>query len=395
MAYHSQPSRLHRKIPAPYYIVTPDYKEGSSGIQCLHYLCHALNLEGAKAFIVGAQHTHPDLHTPLLTDEIRQLHIAHNLQPIAVYPEIVSGNPLSLPTCVRYMLNKEGVIAGNKINPNPNDLFFYYRSRFYDPSYPGDYLELPMHDTVLFNQNEEQERTIDLLYINRIPIELVDFERLPKNIKVLSLKNPLPLTELAAILKRARVMYSYESSGTCWLALFCGCPVVALSAPGYEKLAILPADAEALGDCVALNDDEKSLKKSKKNSKKLLKKYLEAESIFWQQLQIFIEKTQSSAKLKSQSNYTKYSEIITTIASAEECQARGDVQGAIHFYRHWLKNSSSENDWIIQFNLGVLLRDMGDISGAQKAFQAVLTQKPDFSQAKTALTLNSYSLMEE
>ncbi|HRO57507.1 MAG TPA: hypothetical protein PLO26_12180, partial [Nitrosomonas europaea] len=77
--------------------------------------------------------------------------------------------------------------------------------------------------------------------------------------------------------------------------------------------------------------------------------------------------------------------ITATVQEAEALQARGDTQGAIQLYRQWLKHSNSQYDWLIQFNLGILLRDGGDITGAQQAFQTVLKQKPDFVQARVAL----------
>lgn len=83
----------------------------------------------------------------------------------------------------------------------------------------------------------------------------------------------------------------------------------------------------------------------------------------------------------------KPNKITATVQEAEGHQARGDMQAAINTYRRWLKQShhNSPNDWIVQFNLGVLLRDTGDKNGAQNAFQAALRQKPDFALAREAL----------
>ena len=146
MTHATPQSRLHRKIKFPYYIFSPDYRESSSGIQVMHYLCHALNLEGAKAYIAGAKITNPDLHTPLLSSELMLQHQKSGTPFIAVYSDIVSDNPLNAPVVVRYMLNKEGVINGNLIFPTPSELRFYFREEFYDPNIPGDYIFLPMVD---------------------------------------------------------------------------------------------------------------------------------------------------------------------------------------------------------------------------------------------------------
>ena len=83
----------------------------------------------------------------------------------------------------------------------------------------------------------------------------------------------------------------------------------------------------------------------------------------------------------------KPNKITAAVQEAEAHQARGDVNAAINTYRRWLKQShhNSPNDWIAQFNLGVLLRDTGDKNGAQNAFQAALRQKPDFALARDAL----------
>lgn len=79
---------------------------------------------------------------------------------------------------------------------------------------------------------------------------------------------------------------------------------------------------------------------------------------------------------------------ITDVAiKAERIQAQGDVGGAIEIYREWLEHSNSSDQWIAYFNLGVLLNERGDLIEAQKAFQAVLKQRPEFIQARLALGL--------
>ncbi len=294
-------SRLHRKIQFPYYVYAPDYRESSSGIQSLHYLCHALNLEGAKAYLVGCEVTNPDLQTPLLTEVARARHESLGLPAIAVYPEIVTGNPLSAPVVVRYMLNREGVLNGNAIDAGPDDLHFYFREEFFDATAPGDYLRIPMVDIGMFSPDAAQYPTLNLLYLNRVPRDAVDFSRLPAHTQVLSMQNPLPLAELARLLRKARVLYSYEQSSTCSLAVFCGCPVVALTAPGHEKHANTAATREDLGGGMVWSDDEASLAQARQEVEAARVKYLDSEALFWQQLQNFLTKTQwkaSSIKTK-------------------------------------------------------------------------------------------------
>jgi hypothetical protein len=52
---------------------------------------------------------------------------------------------------VHYLLNKEGLIAGSKINSEDGDLFFYY-ARAFTPEAQGkfDFLSPPIYDLYLF-----------------------------------------------------------------------------------------------------------------------------------------------------------------------------------------------------------------------------------------------------
>lgn len=293
-------SRLHRRIKFPYYLVALDYRESSSGIQCLHYLCHALNLQGANAWLAGGVKVNPWIKTPLLTEQIRSEHVARNLPAIAIYPDIVSGNPLSAPVCVRYMLNHEGVMNGNRIERKEGDLHLYHRSAFVDPAYPGDVLTVPMVDTRLFQPDPQREHTLDLLYLNRVPRSAVDFTRLPAGIRVLSPDNRLPLEELAEVFRSARVLYTYESSTTYYLALLCGCPVVALTAPGYEKYAVAEQDMADVGGGVAWADDAESLQRARDGIAAVRAQAEDWERHFWLKLDDFIDKTQAQAEQVAQ-----------------------------------------------------------------------------------------------
>lgn len=289
-------SRLHRKPGHPYYILAPDYRETSSGICVLHYLCHALNLEGFEAYIAGANRLNPDLKTPLLTEAVRKRHKQAKRVPIGVYPEVTSGNPLMAPVAVRYILNKEGLIGGNQLNAGARDLFFYFREEFTEGGRSVDFLTVPGTDMELFSPQPGRERKSRLLYLNRVPQDVVDFSLLPPDIEVLSMADPLPLSELAEKFKSAAVLYSFEVSSTCTKAMLCGCPVVALQAEGYEHLGFT---AETLAfyrhSGVALDDSAESLSKAASGLSEIRLWHRELEEKFWQQLAVFTRKTQAEA----------------------------------------------------------------------------------------------------
>ena len=290
---------LFRPLGHPYYIAAPNYVESSGGVMALHYLCHALNLKGRDAYIAFAAKSSPELKTPFLTPEIMTRHERDRKVPIAVYPETLSGNPLLVPVCVRYLLNREGLISGRSMDAGKEDLFFWYSNRFVDEK-DGEnprYLTVPYTNLDLFQPDPQRERRGTLLYVNRIPEAEIDFSRLPKDIEVLSNRRPVPLKDLAKILQGAKLLYSFEFSGTCSLARLCGCPVVYLRHPRHERLAVPAAiPAEEFPGC-AFSDTPEAIEHARKTlplCRPYFKKLCEP---FWSQLDDFIQITQARACL--------------------------------------------------------------------------------------------------
>lgn len=93
-------------------------------------------------------------------------------------------------------------------------------------------------------------------------------------------------------------------------------------------------------------------------------------------------------------NGTMIARLLEKIDEAGQRQAQGDLQGAILIYRQWLQHSNSPDDWPAYFNLGILLKDAGELVEARQSFAAALERKPDLSQAKTAIALVDQLLAE-
>lgn len=287
----------------PYYIFSPDYRESSGGIQALHKLCHQINLHGGNAWMVNSDITNPAWNTPKLDVEIYDRHKKSELIPIAVYPEIYSGNPIKADVCVRYMLNHEALLNGNRLNETEEDLFFWYSSQLIVKEPHVDFLTMVGPDLEMFS-DDGREKTTKLLYLNRVPEEKVDFTALPDDITIISVKNPRPLAELAEILKSATVMYTFEWSGTCNLAALCGVPVVSLVAPGYEKLAISDASIRDMGGAgVCFSDDPAELESTRAGLYNVRDHMRKFEANFSQQLTYFFSKTQAAAEKKSEEKF--------------------------------------------------------------------------------------------
>jgi len=281
---------LHGDLPAPYYVYALDYRETSSGICVLHYLCHALNISGHEAYVVLCNVVNPALRTPILTDEIIQRHKDLGRTPIVVYPEVVAGNPFSGPVVVRYILNREGFLTGNSVQPGKNDLFFYYAADFGDGTNSANMMTLPVIDSALFcPPTAPVQRTKSYLYLHRHLIQAVDFNRLPADVEILSLANPKTLAQLADIFKEAAVLYSYEISATCTEAMLCGCPVVYLQGGHIDSLPF----PELFGDAGAtMYGEPGGLERARASLPEARMRWLDIETSFWGQFDTFIELTQ-------------------------------------------------------------------------------------------------------
>jgi predicted O-linked N-acetylglucosamine transferase (SPINDLY family) len=77
---------------------------------------------------------------------------------------------------------------------------------------------------------------------------------------------------------------------------------------------------------------------------------------------------------------------ITEISERADALVKAnDVQGAIAVYRDWIAAANSPLAWAANFNMGVLLRSIGDVSGAMQAYLAAIAQNPSCIHARVNL----------
>ncbi|UVL25817.1 glycosyltransferase family 2 protein [Pseudomonas donghuensis] len=296
---------MFAKPEHPYYILAPDYRETSSGVATLHYLCHILNLSGREAYLCGCEVLNPDLRTPMLDTQTEQRHRSAGKMPIAVYPEVTIGSPLRCPVSARLLLNFEGFLTGKGMQPGADDLMFYSGAIIAaDSGEPGgDVLNLPIIDVALFcNPDPSQPRQGAYLYQNRHPLEQVDYSLLPEGIRLLSMATPLTLAELAQVLKSADILYTYEWSMTCVMALLCGCPVIFMPGYGIDQ-KFLDTCFVGSGTGFAMLDQPDAVDHARLAVKGAFQRYVEVTAPFWRQLDVFIEKTQAAARDKARAQH--------------------------------------------------------------------------------------------
>ncbi len=221
---------------SPYYILAPDFRHSSAGIRNLHYLCHVLNEMGYEAYLAGASVTSDFLRTPLLDESTIERHFRSGRLPIAVYPEIISGNPLHIPVVARWLLNVPGALGGD-VFFKKNDLIFYHLPWCLPEGLEGHSLYIPSTDTRLFNNENnpmDSKRSGFCRYANKYLAFGGKIK--PEHEPYQSLGHETPLTpeEIASILRRSEALYCYERSAIIQEAVACGCPVINVASEYWD-----------------------------------------------------------------------------------------------------------------------------------------------------------------
>src|SRR5262249_5552273 len=112
-----------------YVISAPNFVSNSAGIACLYRLCNDLNERGYPSYVTTSLTTNSQIIAPLVPlKEARRL-VSRGF--VAVYPEIIAGNPLNATTVARWVLNRPGLLGGDRVFDSSELVFCYsdvYRS---------------------------------------------------------------------------------------------------------------------------------------------------------------------------------------------------------------------------------------------------------------------------
>ncbi len=278
----------------PYYIFAADFRDTSAGVTALHYLCHALNCAGESAFLLNTTASKPGLNVRFLSESDCWHHKDSGVVPIMVYPEIVSGNPYNAIAVVRYMLNRDGFLTGQKIERTGGniELTFYHSMEFVPPHEKSpEVIQVPVLDDALFAPpGIRKERTGSYLFISRFDKAEIDFSQLPADVEILSIENPKSLEELASIFQTAKVLYSYEISGTCVCAMLAGCPVIYVK---NRNLTAIPGLRDYSTDGSAFIGEPGGMERAQATVAKVRKHWQKIKDKFPLQLHNFIDRTQT------------------------------------------------------------------------------------------------------
>ena len=213
-------------------IVAPDYTEIHGGVVALHRLCDRLNGLGYESYLepIGAnEEVRPGWLTPLR----RGRSLADS---VVIYPEIVTGNLLSAPRVVRWLLNRPAWFTGAPMEEGPDDLIVAFNPQI-SPDHP--LLSVPLIDPTVFFPKDHPGHG-GLLWIGKgtLPPE---FDR--SGVTLITERWPAERSELASLLRRAEVLYTCD-----WLtsvideALMCGTPVVLIGDQVWSRDEVVMRD---------------------------------------------------------------------------------------------------------------------------------------------------------
>lgn len=279
----------------------PRYTNTSAGIRCLHLLCHWLNRTGERAFAAishvggGVAPTNIDLQTPLLTQAVIDYHFELGLNPIIVYPEVISGNPLEAECVVRWVLNFPGLLGGDADYPDTEMVIAFSKvlALAIGPATPV--LHLPVLNEEVFNPGRCRPRSGAAFYAAKYQ----DFHNgtvfgVPEHAIEITRDRPDSQTpeEIAEILRSVELLYVFENTALATEAVLCGCPAVFMPNPWLDQPIALQ---EQGWDGFAWGDDPAEIARARATVEQGRENYRRTVDEFFTQLNDFIAQSQAKA----------------------------------------------------------------------------------------------------
>jgi hypothetical protein len=270
-----------------YIIVAPGYSQRSAGKQCLYLLCDRLNRLGYPSYITGSETTAAHLDAPLLRwEDAREAMRGGRF--VAVYPEIVSGNPLGARKVARWVMNRPGALGGDA-RYDPAEQVFYYSDalRPHIADAVAGKLQLPVLDDTLFYPGAlpPEQRTLDCFYVGKSSWKDGYFDR--KEAVEITRSSP-ERSELGKLFRAARCLYTFDNLTALVLeALLCDCPVVIIPDGSFDRSLLSSSELGAEGIAWGIEEKGASMPRPDLMRERLAALRLE----FERQLQRFIQAT--------------------------------------------------------------------------------------------------------
>ncbi len=256
-------------------------------------LCDALNRAGYEAYI-GTGVLNPELTTPRFTQEVISLHKIQGLEPIVVYPEVVSGNPLGGDVVARYILNTPGFLIGGK-DYGEEDIMFSFSKGLLMPGMPEEHIMfLQPVDLGVFKLPDDPGKRIagKVCYYQGRSGTGLDKSTLPPDAVEITASYPATWERLVEIFQTCEFFYSSATTALSAEAALCGCIGVVIPGEG-APLNFSAAETGNYG--VAWGSSPQEIERARETLP-LVKQSMEKQEVaFWTALDLFIETTQRAA----------------------------------------------------------------------------------------------------
>jgi hypothetical protein len=272
----------------PYFIWAPSFDNASGGIVVMHRMAVELQKRGECVYI----------NTPVQNKKWDMVLVMEDGIPesIAVYPEIIQGNPFGAETVVRYLLNIPGVCGGpNSLAGYSDTDFFFIYSQIYNSK-----IGLPEED-ILFCPHLELDRFYDkhikrcgrMVYRGKGTQPDHPLCNYPLLGKKEGFRGEDGQDKLCDLLNKCELLYVYDNcTAMTDIARLCGCPVVIIPDGSYTKEQIsVGGNWEAGG--IGWGVEEAAIARYTIDSQKIRAGYQYAEIEFQKRLTRFIEVTQN------------------------------------------------------------------------------------------------------
>jgi len=209
-----------------FYIYAPKYTHLSSGVRVLYILCDMLNKIGYESYVTS-EYSGESYYAPMVTPEIIKKNKDLGKMQIAIYPEVMMGNPLQSKYVIRWMLNKPNNFFQNWLGDFSKDEFIVHHDESFRPKWINSNKQhIPHLDRTLFNmKNTAVERSGVLVYEHRNKVNEKLINNL-NNITFITTQKPLTPLECSALYKKSKMLIVAERTAAHAEAALCGCPTV-------------------------------------------------------------------------------------------------------------------------------------------------------------------------
>ena len=270
-------------------------------------------MTGNQAYLVMTEALHqglprinPDLHTPILTQEVSDSYFNKNINPIIIYSETIPGNPLGANFVVRYLMNYSGALGGLEDFHEDEYVLAFSKNIASEYGIKNSVEEPPVLFIPPIDPREflktEKKGDYQASYAGKYRSFIGKPPKvgLKRNIEIFRDGPKMQSREqLKEILSNASVVYSFENSSIVTESILSGTPARFVQ---NKFLGRIIAEHELGTGGLVLGDEPEDIENARGTIDEGISQYYEKISDFLRDLQNFISETQLRARYEGFQN---------------------------------------------------------------------------------------------